>query len=615
MNHEMINLEELPIVCMKVDPEGVIQEANSLVASYFGNPSQFYIGKIFFDCFNPSLSESPELFLPPLHQEGVLCFEHTFQTSLGEEKYFCWQIYKMKDGGRLCFCFDMTLCKVKIDKLSEEKAEAIAVSFAKTHFIAHTSHELRTPLNAVIGYSEMLLEEIDEIETDEIKADLQKINGAAQHLLSLINKVLDLTKIESGRMELFNEEFDVMECLMEVGATVETLVRKGDNTLDVICPDNLGNMYADRTKLREILFNLLSNACKFTENGHIRLEGRLDKGLIIFEVHDTGVGISKEDIQKLFIPFSQVGEQKKMPGTGTGLGLLLCKRFADLMGGRIYVESKVGCGSLFRLELPLVHRSAIKKRESDVILVIDDDPSVHAFMNHIAKKEKLKLVSSMLSKDGLRLAKECHPLVIVLDLIMPEMDGWEVLRLLKSDPETKDIPVIISTVDSSGSKHRLAMKVDDYLIKPINSALMSSILRRYRSDEQKSQQTVMVVDDDPQARQIISHIASKDGWSIVEAENGKHALEKLKTVRPNLILLDLVMPVMNGLEFVHHFRQNSVWQKIPIVVLTSKDLSEEERSFLSGTTHAVLSKQNGGFEQVEELIHQVAYGETACSKS
>jgi signal transduction histidine kinase/CheY-like chemotaxis protein len=597
----MITVEELPLIIVKIDGVGTIREVGPATIAILGFPSSYFVGKNFTEVFGPIAEETQG------GRGGILFFEQPFRTDKGEEKYLAWQIISLSGEEKIALAWDMTSYKQKCDKMLSAKKEAEAASQAKTDFIAHTSHEIRTPLNAVIGYSEMLLDEIEDAEPVEVKHDLEKINTAAKHLLSLINSVLDLSKIEAGKMELFNEEFDLANLLMEVGATVETLAKKRRNQLELIHAEDLGNMFGDRTKLREILFNLLSNACKFTENGKITVRVKVTGPEVTLEVEDTGCGMTEEELKKLFIPYSQVGGQKKKPGMGTGLGLMLCKKLSEMMGGQIFVTSQQNKGTTFTVLLPLVYSARVrqKTRTSDTVLVIDDDPAVHEIIRHVLKKEQLKIVSAMNGEEGIKLAKECLPLAIILDLIMPGMDGWEVLVKLKEDPQLKEIPVVISTADDRATPEaRLSIKVDEYLVKPINSSLLIAVLNRYRPQAMEKY-TLLVVDDDQETRKIVIRIAEKEGWKTLEAANGDLALQTLQQMRPNLILLDLIMPVMNGFEFVQQFRKQEALKAIPIVVLTSKDLSKEERKYLGGFAHKIFEKGSGGIGELQEIIKEI----------
>jgi signal transduction histidine kinase/CheY-like chemotaxis protein len=597
-----IATEDFPVVALALDKEGTIENASPQIQRLMGVAPDSVKGRNFFEALGIEGSRVNIEALKEANPKTAVNFEHTFQTA-GGEKYFYWQVYAAEGSGMIAFGFDMTQCKLKCDRLVTAVAEAEAASKAKTDFIAHTSHELRTPLNAVIGFSEMLLDEIYECDPENMKRDLEKINSAAKHLLSLINSVLDLSKIEAGKMELYNEQFDVDELMLEIASTVETLIKKNQNTLDLKISKDLGAMYADRTKLREILFNLISNASKFTEKGQILLNCYPLNGSVVFEVSDTGCGMSEQELEALFKPYTQF---RTVERKGTGLGLLLCQQLTRLMGGEISVRSEENKGTAIIVKLPLVYQVQRKRKvnHSDLVLVIDDDPAAHEIVGHVLKKQGLKIISAMNGVQGVRLAKECRPLAIILDLIMPEMDGWEVLRQLKQDPELKDTPVVICTVDDSTSKMRLAMKVDDYLLKPINPKFLETILNRYRPEGTKKF-SMMVVDDDPEARQIIIRLAQKQGCEVLEAENGKMALSKLYARHPDLILLDLVMPEMNGYEFVQNFLKEEKWRDIPLIVLTSKELTKEDRDYLGMYAESLLEKGTVGYNALEEIIKKI----------
>lgn len=592
-------IDKLPLIMMQMNSVGTIVEVSLTSLFILGWKADHFLGKNFAQLFG---------FLEEVQQEGSHFSEQPFFTESGEKKYFSWQIVSLGEEKLLAIGWEMSLYKKKCDEMLLQKREAEAASQAKTDFIAHTSHELRTPLNAVIGYSEMLLDEIDEADPIEVKHDLEKINTAAKHLLALINSVLDLSKIEAGKMELFNEEFDLAGLLVEVSATIDPLAKKKHNQLAVSYPEDLGNMYADRTKLREILFNLLSNATKFTSDGTIFLRAKIDGQEMVFEVEDNGCGMSPEEQKKLFVPYSQVGIREKKQGSGTGLGLMLCKKFAEMMAGSIDVKSELNKGTIFSFRLPLIFKEikAEKVRFSDVVLVIDDDPSVHEIIQHVLKKQQLKILSAFNGEEGLKLARESQPFAIILDLMMPIMDGWEVLAKLKEDPALQEIPVVICSVDDGETRSRLAIKVDEYLVKPINSQILSSVLNRYRAYD-PDKHLLLVVDDDQQIRKTVTKIAKDAGWTTLEAENGDLALKSLQREKPSLILLDLMMPVMNGFEFVHQFRKQQELKSIPIVVLTSKDLTTEEKNYLGGFAHRVIEKGGHEIDELQEIIQEIGH--------
>ncbi|MGA8261004.1 MAG: GAF domain-containing protein [Arenicellales bacterium] len=491
-------------------------------------------------------------------------------------------------------------------EIAEKSRELEQASRHKSQFVANMSHELRTPLNAIIGYSEMLEEEAQDLGQDDFLPDLKNIQVAGKHLLGLINEILDLSKIEAGKMELFLESFDVRTLVSDVLATVQPLLEKKGNSIEVLCDEKLGSMHADLTKVRQALFNLLSNAAKFTDHGRITLEARSEsvdgKLWLRFAVHDTGIGMTPEQMGKLFQAFSQADASTTRQYGGTGLGLAISRMFCRMMGGDITVESVYGQGSVFTILLPAeavenksspasVHEEAPglpAPEGSGTVLVIDDDPAVRNLMQRFLGKEGLAVVLAANGSEGLKLAKTAHPDVITLDVLMPGMDGWEVLAALKSDPELTDIPVVVISIEDD--KHvGYALGAADYLTKPINWKRLTAILRTYQNTD--APRHVLLVEDDAGVRTMLGKRLAKEGWLVDEAENGREALELLaEGRRPDLILLDLMMPEMDGFQFLDRTRADERWRSTPIVVITAKDLTEEDRRRLSGYVQGVLQK-------------------------
>jgi CheY-like chemotaxis protein/anti-sigma regulatory factor (Ser/Thr protein kinase) len=479
------------------------------------------------------------------------------------------------------------------------------------------SHELRTPLNAIIGYSEMLQEDAADLGAEQFTDDLKKINAAGKHLLELINAVLDLSKIEAGTMELYLESFDVANLVQDIVAVIQPLAAKNANRLDVTCPDALGTMRADLTKVRQALFNLLSNACKFTERGTVGLavarQELAGQDWIVFRVSDTGIGMTPEQLAKLFEAFSQADAATTRRFGGTGLGLALSRRLCRMMGGDVTVESEAGRGSTFTIRLP-VHVAEPAEEEAAVpaapverpltgvgtVLVIDDETAVRDLMQRFLTKEGFRVVTAPGGEEGLRRARELRPDAITLDVMMPGMDGWAVLSALKADPDVADIPVIMLTiVDDRNMGY--ALGAADYLTKPIDRERVVGVLKKYRRDL-----PVLVVDDDAALRQLLRRMLEPEGFTVVEAENGRVALERLRDVAPSVILLDLMMPEMDGFEFVAEFRRHEAWRAIPIVVITARDLSREDHERLNGSVQKILQKGANGRDQllaeVRELV-------------
>ncbi|HWZ25992.1 MAG TPA: ATP-binding protein [Verrucomicrobiae bacterium] len=383
------------------------------------------------------------------------------------------------------------------EELLTAKHAAEEASRAKSTFLANMSHELRTPLNAIIGYSEMLDEEARESGRSENVEDLRKIQSAGKHLLSLINDVLDLSKIEAGKMGLHLEDFEVLPLIDEIATTLQPAAAKNSNHIKIQVSENLGFMRADITKVRQILFNLLSNACKFTDHGTIALDvDQNDRdGYIRFRVSDTGIGISEKQQQNLFFEFSQADASIARKYGGTGLGLAITHRFVQLMRGQISVESEPGKGSIFTVQLPTqvaldatkLARPASTNDDSpagsriyqDTILVIDDDASVRDLMSRFLSKSGFRVVVASNGEEGLRLAKQEKPLVITLDVVMPEFDGWSVLKKLKSDPALAEIPVIIVTIVDN-EPMGLDLGAAGYLVKPVDRDRLAVLVEKYR---------------------------------------------------------------------------------------------------------------------------------------
>jgi GAF domain-containing protein/DNA-binding response OmpR family regulator len=500
----------------------------------------------------------------------------------------------------------------------EDKGREIEVANRhKSEFLANMSHELRTPLNAIIGYSEMLGEDAAEVDGGRLVPDIEKINAAGKHLLELINAVLDLSKIEAGKMELYLEDFDVARLVQDIAAVIKPLAEKNGNRLAVTCAPDAGIMHADITKVRQSLFNLLSNACKFTRQGTVSLEAAREATAagdwLRFGVRDTGIGMTAEQMTRLFQQFSQADVATTRRFGGTGLGLALSRRLCRMMGGDVTAESEAGRGSTFTIRLPA--RVPDAEPEAPVVpperaaaggatvLVIDDAADVRDLMQRFLAREGLHVVTAAGGEEGLRLAKELHPAAITLDVMMPGMDGWATLSALKADSETADLPVIMLTIVDDQSLG-YALGASEYLTKPIDRERLVAVLAKYRRDL-----VVLVVDDDADLRQLARRILEQEGHAVLEAENGRVALERVREMPPDLVMLDLMMPEMDGFEFVREFRAQEASRAVPIIVVTAKDLSDEDRARLNGGVERILQK--GAYSR-EALLREVRDLVTAC---
>ena len=423
-------------------------------------------------------------------------------------------------------------------ELAEARDEAVAASRTKSAFLANMSHELRTPLNAIIGYSEMLREEAEDAGHEALVPDLNKMAGAGRHLLGLINNVLDLSKIEAGRMELFAERFDVAEVLEGIASTVRPLVDKNANRLVVDLATDLGTMCSDVTKVRQILFNLISNASKFTHQGELRLAAqpieRDGARWLEFSVSDSGIGMTPEQLDRVFEAFTQADASTTREFGGTGLGLAITRTFCEMLGGEIVATSAVGRGSEFVVRLPAELREAVAEEAlpapsgvaieaKGTVLVIDDDAASRDLLARFLGREGLHVVSAASGAEGLRLAREHRPRLITLDLLMPGMDGWSVLAELKADPELAEIPVVVVSI-TDDSALGYALGASEYLTKPVDRERLAAVVRRCAPLHEGG--PVLIVEDDPLSRLFLRDVVEKLGGRVLEAENGRVGLAR-----------------------------------------------------------------------------------------
>ena len=398
-------------------------------------------------------------------------------------------------------------------------------------------------------------------------------------------------------MELYLEDFDVRALVQDVEATIRPLVEKNENLLEVRCPADIGPIHADLTRVRQILFNLVSNAAKFTQRGRVGLEVssiRIQgEGWIEFSVADTGIGLAPEQQRRLFQSFSQADPSTSRKYGGTGLGLVISRRFAQMMGGEISLHSEIGRGSTFTVRLPRSggparHASGAEPEPSSpLVLVVDDEKATRELITRGLEKEGFRLLAAGSGEDALWLAREKKPDVISLDVLMPGMDGWTVLRALKADPVTAPIPVVmVSMLDDRDIGQ--ALGASDYLTKPFDRQKLVTALRRFRRDGKE--RPVLVVEDDASTREVIKRALERDGWSVNEADNGRRGLQSVARQVPDLIVLDLIMPEMDGFEFVAELRKSESGRKIPVVVVTAKEVTEEDRRRLNGQVRRVLHR-------------------------
>jgi hypothetical protein len=488
----------------------------------------------------------------------------------------------------------------------QDKSEALAAaSQHKSQFLANMSHELRTPLNAIIGVTEMVLEDARELKRDDEIEPLERVLRAGRHLLALINDILDLSKIEAGKMDMHLESFPIAPLIEDIIKTIQPLAAKSSNELTVSCPAGVGTMHADQTRVRQALLNLVSNANKFTERGKVTVDVRRaaegGRDWMTMEVADTGIGMTPEQVSRLFQEFMQADASTTRKYGGTGLGLAISRRFCQMMGGDITVESEVGRGSTFTIRLPAevlaaqpvpLPRSAVASRApapagaESVVLVVDDDPTVRDMTERFLTREGFSVVTADGGLEGLRLTRELHPAAITLDVMMPDIDGWTVLAAIKGDPALADIPVILMTILDERNRG-YSLGAADYMVKPVDRERLGVVLREIVGHVGRH---VLVVDDDDILRRGILQTLEKGGWKVREAENGRVGLERLAEIVPDVIVLDLMMPEVDGFGFLEALRHRAEWRHIPVVLVTAKDLTEEDHRRLSGGVEHILQK-------------------------
>jgi signal transduction histidine kinase/DNA-binding response OmpR family regulator/HAMP domain-containing protein len=507
----------------------------------------------------------------------------------------------------------------------------------KSEFLANMSHELRTPLNAILSYSQLIEEEAADAGHTDYLPDLQKIRGAGQHLLGLINDILDLSKIEAGKMDLYLETFDVPSLVRDVATVVQPLAERNANTLVVDCPADLGAMHADLTKVRQALLNVLANASKFTEQGTITLTVRRGPGpypagdltaageqpvpdmapasdWLTLAVADTGIGMTPEQVARLFQAFTQADASTTRRYGGTGLGLVISRHFCQSMGGDIGVASEPGRGSTFTIRLPAIvgpttaavapaapvapdgEPTPPAPAAGPLVLAIDDDPTVHDLLRRFLQPEGYQVVSATTGEEGLRLAETLAPAAVTLDVLMPHLDGWAVLAALKANPALAEIPVIMLTIVEERNLG-YTLGAADYLTKPIARDRLLGVLAKHCPEARA--RAVLVVDDDAATREVVRRTLASDGWTVDEAPNGRVALDRVAAERPALILLDLMMPEMDGFAFLAALRERPEGRAIPVVVLTARELSAADRQRLNGYVSAIIQK--GAYSRDELL--------------
>jgi PAS domain S-box-containing protein len=554
----------------------------------------------------------------------VLSFENRYRCKDGTYRWFLWnavsvpaekKIYAVardishrKQAEEESHNLNAKLASANAE-LAQQNREVERATRMKSEFLASMSHELRTPLNAIVGFSDLLGEETAGPINPKQKRFIGHVRNGATHLLSLINDILDLSKIEAGQLEVFPENVSLQHSLAEVLSLIQPLTDKRKMALHIL-PEDF-TIYADRMRLKQVLYNLLSNAVKFTpEHGSISVAAHAEEGQVYISVSDTGVGIRKEDQTAIFDEFRQVGESAKGVKEGTGLGLAITRRLVEQQGGTITVFSEPGKGSKFTFTIPagtgpdLPNTIAYQNsgpREHPVVLIVDDEPTARELLMNYLGPQGYVVITADSGKMALAKAKEFRPDVITLNMLSPGQTGWMTLYELKHNPETADIPIIVvSVVDQKGMAFTLG--ASEYLVKPVARETLLAKLAQYVGSSRDGVSRVLVAEDEVTTMRVMEGILKGAGYEPVPARNGKEAILVLERMRVDLVLLDLQMPEMDGFEVIRRIREHPQWRDLPIFVLTAKKLTDSEIDLLTQETRAFFSK---GQPWKESLVTEI----------
>jgi len=500
--------------------------------------------------------------------------------------------------------------RLEIMNVELEKASRV-----KSEFLANMSHELRTPLNSIIGFSDMLYRAKRDPLSERQRVAMEKVLRNSRHLLSLINQVLDIAKIEAGHMELLPEEFELRELVLDCLAAVEPDALTKGLTVKASIPPDLPKVYGDVSKVEEIIINLLSNAVKFTESGRVDLNVTVGPEYLTIHVEDTGIGIAPENLEIIFEEFRQIDSSSTRSHGGTGLGLSIARKLARLMGGDISVTSKFGAGSQFEFVLPVhtslrtppaperprkdePHKSRTKHLRK--ILVIDERKDTCEVLRGVLKNE-YEFIWAATGAEGLNFAEIHKPSLILLDVILSDWDGWEILQRLKSNTETSHIPVIINSMVENRSL-ALSLGASGYVTKPATEDEIREAIEKLAIPPAR---LVLVVDDDPDFRSFVAEVLEQASYDVLQAEDGRQAMDLMKTEIPDLVLLDLMMPYVDGFMVLAYMAQQARLREVPVLIATAIDLPQEKMVSLKKQARDVIRKEGLTVEQIAQRVRKV----------
>jgi PAS domain S-box-containing protein len=605
----------LDMLCI-AKSDGYFKRINPSFTSTLGWEVEELLARPFLDFVHPDdrAATLQEVARQTVAGEPVLGFQNRYLHKDGSYRVLSWRSVPQPGGLMFATARDVTDMQRAETVLRAAKDAADVANRAKSDFLAKMSHELRTPLNSIIGFSEILETESAGALNEKQRRYVANVLVSGRNLLQLINDILDLSKVEAGRMELAPAPFAVEHALEQVREMVAPLADKKRLALELVLPDTLPPVHADEAKLKQILFNLLSNAIKFTpEGGRVTMSAVSMPGTgngsphahgeVQIAVSDTGIGIAPENLDRIFKEFEQVGADSNRHSQGTGLGLALTRKLVELHGGRVSVESRPGEGSVFRFTLPCAAPDASAPGQPQVatpsevagpamplVLVVDDDPRSRDLISHYLEQSGYRAASAATALEAMQRARELKPDAITLDLILPDREGLLVLAELKSDPDTRRIPVVVVSV-TGRSELGFSLGAEDWLVKPVQKEVfLRSLEAATASRGSREKRTILVVDDDPAAVEYVSELVRHRGCEVLTASNGREGVRLALRHQPDAIILDLCMPGMNGFEAVKALRANSGTRATPILIVTAKDLTLEERQQLQASVQGIVSK-------------------------